>query len=399
MCRQSWAVLVLLATWSAPAAEPKPNTLTTREITEGWLLLFDGESTFGWHVDGEATVENGVLKLGGKETTLSTTSAFSAYTLRVEFRKPSADASITLNGQRWKFLNWGGGRWEKFVDAAGWIAIEWTIRPGSHGQSHSLQGKYGTGPSALPFGTGPSLTGTISPLRFSIPAGDALALRSIKLKPLTLQSLFNGKDLAGWKEFPGRKSKFSVTPEGWLNVKDGPGDLQTEGQWSDFVLQLDCISHGSHLNSGVFFRCRPGEYQQGYEAQVRNQFTAEPTQDYTLDDYDPKTHELVGKRKIKSTAVDYGTGAIYRRMPARKQMSRDREWFTMTVVAHGRHLAVWVNGVQVTDWTDQRPAADNARNGYRQAKGPISLQGHDPTTDLSFRNLRIAELPAASAMK
>ena len=36
---------------------------------------------------------------------------------------------------------------------------------------------------------------------------------------------------------------------------------------------------------------------------------------------------------------------------------------------------------------------DNARNGCRLEKGPISLQGHDPTTDLSFRNLRIAELP------
>jgi hypothetical protein len=26
--------------------------------------------------------------------------------------------------------------------------------------------------------------------------------------------------------------------------------------------------------------------------------------------------------------------------------------------------------------------------------GVVSLQGHDPTTDLSFRNLRIGELPA-----
>jgi hypothetical protein len=36
---------------------------------------------------------------------------------------------------------------------------------------------------------------------------------------------------------------------------------------------------------------------------------------------------------------------------------------------------------------------DNARNGCKLEKGPISLQGHDPTTDLSFRNIRIAELP------
>jgi hypothetical protein len=38
--------------------------------------------------------------------------------------------------------------------------------------------------------------------------------------------------------------------------------------------------------------------------------------------------------------------------------------------------------------------ADNARQGCYLKKGPISIQGHDPTTDLLFRNIRIAELPA-----
>ena len=36
---------------------------------------------------------------------------------------------------------------------------------------------------------------------------------------------------------------------------------------------------------------------------------------------------------------------------------------------------------------------DNPRQGYRAAKGPLSIQGHDPTTDILFRNIRIAELP------
>ena len=67
----------------------------------------------------------------------------------------------------------------------------------------------------------------------------------------------------------------------------------------------------------------------------------------------------------------------------------------MTIVAQGRHFAVWVNGIQVTDWTDNRPLKDNARNGCRLEKGAISLQGHDPTTDIDFRNVRLAELPKA----
>ena len=236
--------------------------------------------------------------------------------------------------------------------------------------------------------TGPAV------LRLEIPARTTLLLRTVKLRPLGLKSIFNGKDLTGWKEFPGKKSQFSVNERGELNVKNGPGDLQTVAAWDDFVLQLECLSNGKHLNSGVFFRCRPGEYQQGYEAQIRNEFTKEPTQTYTVEDYDPRTHQLLGKKKVPSTAVDYGTGAIYRRVPARKEAAKDHAWFTMTVVAQGNHFATWVNGFQEVDWIDNRPPSDNARKGFCRAAGPISLQGHDPTTDLSFRNFRIAELPA-----
>ena len=219
-----------------------------------------------------------------------------------------------------------------------------------------------------------------------------LMLRNIKLRPLNTKSLFNGKDLAGWKEFPGRKSKFTVSDKGEINVMDGNGDLQTVGKYQDFVLQLEAISNGKHLNSGIFFRCKDNEYQNGYEAQILNKFTPEATQKYMIEEYDSKTNKLVGKKEMKYTAVDYGTGAIYRRQPARKEMSKDGEWFAMTIVAHGNHFATWVNGVQVTDWTDNRPKSDNPRTGCRLEAGHISIQGHDPTTDLSFRNLRIAEL-------
>jgi hypothetical protein len=55
--------------------------------------------------------------------------------------------------------------------------------------------------------------------------------------------------------------------------------------------------------------------------------------------------------------VDYGTGGIYNRQPARKVVSSDKERFTMTVAAGGKHLAVWVNGYQTADFTDPRPLA------------------------------------------
>jgi hypothetical protein len=66
----------------------------------------------------------------------------------------------------------------------------------------------------------------------------------------------------------------------------------------------------------------------------------------------------------------------------------------MTIVAHGLHLATWVDGVQVTDFRDAREVDEtNARKGARSAPGVISIQGHDPTTDLCFRNIRISAYP------
>ena len=144
-------------------------------------------------------------------------------------------------------------------------------------------------------------------------------------------------------------------------------------------------------NSGVFFRCQPDKYQQGYEAQIQNSFGT--SKEYTIEKYDPKTNQLVAKDKVKYDSYDYGTGAIYRRIPARFQACKDKEWFTMTINAQGRHLGVWVNGLMVTDWTDNRPINDNARNGCKLDAGNISLQGHDPTTNLDFRNIRIVEFP------
>jgi hypothetical protein len=200
-----------------------------------------------------------------------------------------------------------------------------------------------------------------------------LMVHSVRIRTLGAKALFNGKDLTGWKIFDDPKraaTKFEVTKDGELSARSGPGDLQTEKAFDNFVLQLECKTNGKWLNSGVFFRCIPNQYQNGYECQIQN--------GYTGDD--------------RAKPIDFGTGAIYRRIAARKVVSNDNEWFTMTLVADGKHFSTWVNGYQTVDWTDDRPANDNPRQGYRAEQGHLSIQGHDPTTDLLFRNIRIAEL-------
>jgi Domain of Unknown Function (DUF1080) len=377
-----WTSVLLLFTLLPPAADAAaPNTLTPQEIADGWILLFDGETSFGWEVEGDAQVANGALVLGGKMET-TTTLSFGDFDLQLECRAEGVKmAEILLKRTTPQSMNQSSITVQGVnANIPGWVSLHLKA------EGNMVRSEVRTPTGGNSIAKSESAPGASS-LTFRV------LLRNVKIRPLGLKPIFNGKDLSGWKKFEGEKYKteFTVTDKGELNLKNGPGDLQTEEQYDDFVLQLECISNGKNLNSGVFFRCRPGEYQQGYEAQIHNGFNADAPKEYKLEEYDPTTNELKGTKAVKYAAIDYGTGAIYRRMPARKQVAKDYEWFTMTVIAQGRRLRTWVNGIQVVDWTDNRPLKDNARNGCRLEKGNISLQGHDPTTDLSFRNLRIAE--------
>ena len=134
------------------------------------------------------------------------------------------------------------------------------------------------------------------------------------------------------------------------------------------------ISDGSHCNSGIFFRSNLNEFENGYEDQIRNEWEGDD----------------------RTKPVDFGTGAIYRRQAARKVVSSDHEWFTMTLIANGLHFSSWVNGYMVADFTDTRPIDEsNARKGARTKPGCLSFQGHDTDGDLSFRNIRVAEMTVA----
>ena len=136
----------------------------------------------------------------------------------------------------------------------------------------------------------------------------------------------------------------------------------------------EAITNGDKLNSGIFFRAMPGTEKapsNGYEFQIQSGF----------------------KNGDRTQPDDHGTGAIFKRASARRVISSDRKWFTAMLVADGPHITTWIDGVQVVDWTDERPAHENPREGLRLEAGHFSLQGHDPTTDLAFRNLRLVKTP------
>ncbi|MBQ2620856.1 MAG: DUF1080 domain-containing protein [Thermoguttaceae bacterium] len=202
-----------------------------------------------------------------------------------------------------------------------------------------------------------------------------IRIESITVKPVLSQQLFNGKDLGNWKTYDVIDA--GVNENGELTVKNGNGSLETAKSYGDFNLSLDVYVNGEDLNSGVFFRCIPGEKMNGYECQVHFGF---------LD-------------SDRTKPKDCGTGGIFRRVDARKVIGNDKEWVNVYINAVGNHFAVWVNGEQVSDWTDTRKADPNPRRGLRLDPGTIQLQGHDATSDFKFRNIVIEEIPAREFVK
>ena len=51
LVRSAAAGISLLLVAAAPGdKKPRQNVLTQKEIEDGWVLLFDGETTFGWEL-------------------------------------------------------------------------------------------------------------------------------------------------------------------------------------------------------------------------------------------------------------------------------------------------------------------------------------------------------------
>ena len=332
---RAFFALLLFTTFASAADDQSKLLLSEKQLAEGRLLLFDGETTFGWKATGEVTVEKGALKLAPEAV--------------VEWPFSLGPGNVSL-----KFPDLGSGAFKVEIG----------------GSTITVINPKGTTLTGALLGEGAKSVGK---LKITAPKEKGLTLTAIHFRPLGTMAIFNGKDLKGWKKFDADEKKaiseFEVTDRKELKVTNGPGDLQTEAKYGDFALQFECKTNGEALNSGIFFRCMPKEYQNGYECQIQNAF----------------------KDDDRTKPSDFGTGAIYRRIAARKVVANDKEWFTVTLMVRGPNFATWVNGYPVVNWLDERDKNDNPRKGLRTEAGHLSIQGHDKTTDIVFRNLRLAE--------
>lgn len=368
----------------APALQD-PHLLDPSLLEQGWISLFDGQTLYGWSATTAANwrVENGAIIVErGEPGFLRSSLAIQDFECSLEFlaeeetnsglfcrsvpdpQDPAKDClEVNIAPTSNPFPTGSVVARQKSSMNESFAANTWhTMEVRAEGDkiSVSIDGH----PTAA---IEDSPRAQASQLMLQYNQG-AIAFRNLRIRPLGMRPIFNGVDLDGWTTEKSLESKFRVEVPEMLRVTSGPGQLESEGQYADFLLQLECQTHANGLNSGLFFRCIPGDRLMGYEAQISNAF-----------------------KESRSEPLDAGTGAIFRRQAARYVPADDQKWFYMTIMARGPHFATWVNGLQVCDWTDTRGEDANPRKGLRLAAGSLMIQGHDPTTDVSFRNLRIVE--------
>ncbi len=360
--------------------------ISTDEILDGWISLFDGQTLFGWKSVSQANwhVAEAEIRVDqGERGLLRTTSQFDDYELVLEFKgslqtnsgvflrtSPQPKNVVAdcyelnicspldhkyptgaLVARATTELEFEEEKWHQFrILTDGGLIKVWV--DGKKSVEYADPKPLGRGFIGLQFNSG------------------AVAFRKIRIKPINQSEIKLTAELSDWNSDQTLESEFSVTENGELQIKGGKGQLETNESFGDFVFSMQCKTNAVGLNSGVFFRCIPGDIMNGYESQIQNEF----------------------KNGDRSDPVDCGTGGIFRRVNARQVNANDNEWFAKTIIATGPHISVWVNGYQVTDWTDQRKPDPNPRRGLRLEKGTITLQGHDPTTDILMKKFQVREL-------
>jgi hypothetical protein len=183
-------------------------------------------------------------------------------------------------------------------------------------------------------------------------------------------SLFDGKSLDGWK--------VGDNPESW-KVEDGqivvhgkgPSHLFYVGpvhnhDFKDFHLKAMVLTR-PHANSGIYFDTKfqqAGFPDQGFEAQVN------------------------------CTHTDWKkTGSLYDIINIRDPHQVDDKWFQYDILVQGNHVVLKIDGVIVCDWT--QPADFQPPKGHPGRfiqPGTFALQGHDPGSEVHFKDILVQPL-------
>lgn len=206
-------------------------------------------------------------------------------------------------------------------------------------------------------------------------------------------SLFNGKDLTGWK---GDQTLWSVEDGAITGRTNGPDHLSYnkfliwDGTAADFEFRCEFRLEGAN-NSGVQYRSvhdkERGEFVcVGYQADIHSKA------EYTGMLYDEKGRGIIARRGQK---VVVGADGKKEATPLETDMKALdlTKWHELTIIARGNRLIHKVDGNVTVDITDNQ-------SKEAESDGVIALQVHRGKAMVAqFRNLRLRKFAKVDAQK
>jgi hypothetical protein len=189
-----------------------------------------------------------------------------------------------------------------------------------------------------------------------------LALVSFSTQAQKWVSLFNGKDLTGWKN--NGTEKWYVE-KGELICESGPdkqyGYLSTTKNYKNFILSLQ-FKQEANGNSGVFFRSTiDGVKISGWQAEVA------PPGEHTGGIYE-----------------SYGRGWLIQPKKEDEQWLKYGDWNTYVLEVNGDKVTTTLNGHQMITITDEK---------IGKGEGFIALQIHEGGgIKVHWKKIKIKEL-------
>ena len=190
------------------------------------------------------------------------------------------------------------------------------------------------------------------------------------------QTLFNGKDLDGWKNLGAKQDVFirNGTIIGRTKADSGNGFLTWHEKVKDFELHFEVKCH-DEVNSGCQIRSQALEEHDGH--------LAGPQVEITRHRYGSIYGEWLKEKKPDSTLKGRGFISGPRKNVADCWKSDD--WNQYRILAEGPRYRVWVNDVLISDFED--PKTDLAGFIGLQIYGAWSPEkvGHE----VRWRNIRL----------
>jgi hypothetical protein len=208
--------------------------------------------------------------------------------------------------------------------------------------------------------------------------------------PDKVVSLFNGKDLTGWKADVPEKDKkpdapdsFIVRNEMLVSLGKPPGHLITTTKYRDYRLHVEYRFPGRGGNCGVLAHAsKPRALYSMFPQSIECQMNSGHAGDFWCIEENIEVPDME-KRRPKKEGQNYGGGPKDARRILNLTDNSEKplgEWNTFIIECRARTIKVWVNGDLVNHGTNC--TAD---------RGAIAIQAEG--TEVEFRKVEIGPLP------